>query len=64
MRASVARCSDGEEAMKRRPISLAEFTGERESPWLFSLGIIAAIALIGTVGLVVGGLAAGVGLVP
>lgn len=50
--------------MKRRPISLAEFTGERESPWLFSLGIIAAIALIGTVGLVVGGLAAGVGLVP
>ena len=49
--------------MKHR-ISLAEFTGERESPWLFALGVIAAITLIGTVGLVIGGLAFDVGLVP
>ena len=47
--------------MKHR-ISLAKFTGERESPWLFALGVVAAITLIGTVGLVIGGIAAGVGL--
>ena len=52
-------------AVKRRPPTLLEWYGEEEtSPWLFALGVIAAIALIGTVGLVVGGLAAGIGVDP
>jgi hypothetical protein len=49
--------------MRRRPRTLAEWYGDDETPpWLHALGIIAAVALIGTVGLVVGGLAAGIGL--
>lgn len=47
--------------MKRR-ISLAEFTGEPRFPWSLVIAVTAALVLVGTVGLVVGGLVAQVGL--
>lgn len=46
----------------KRPISLREFLGDDDNPYAHFIGVIAAVVLIGTIGLVVGGIAAGVGL--
>lgn len=46
----------------KRPISLREFLNDDDNPYAHLLGVLAAVVLIGTIGLVIGGLAAGVGL--